>query len=498
MPKHLHQSEDPLALGVVPEDADAVVSRRLPAEGSSTDGTVVEPVPSAVEPVETIGAPPGNPTSHSARSIADAETQNLTPVLAPQHSIWRDAFREITASRPAVGLGALILALVVGSIMIGFTNAAVRAAASYFFARPSDTFAALGNAMMGAYSQLVRGSIFNWQANGFANQITPLINTLTNATPLIVAGLALAITFKAGLFNIGGRGQMIMGIILGGWAAIGMQNTLPHALVLPIAAILAMIGGGLWGALAGFLKARTGAHEVITTIMLNFIAFYLLQYLLATPGLLQAPGAFNPISVAATGAVFPRILGARYNLRLSFIVALAAVALIWWLLNRSALGFTLRAVGLNPRAARVAGMDVARSTVISMALSGALMGLAGIFMLGTIAGGFTDSIDGGIGFDAITVALLGGSSPVGILFAGLLFGAFRGGGTALQAGQGIPVEIVQVIQSLIVLFIAAPPLVRAIFRLPSPGKVGDARLARIEAMRAQQAAEMGITERVVA
>jgi len=415
----------------------------------------------------------------------------------PRTSVWGDAFREITSSGPAVGLGALMLALLGGSLMIGFTNPAVRAASSYLFARPGDTFAALGNAMMGAYSQLIRGSIFNWQASGFANQINPLINTLTNAGPLIVAGLALAITFKAGLFNIGGRGQMIMGIILGGWTAIALQNVLPHWLTLIIAIILSLIGGALWGGLAGFLKARTGAHEVISTIMLNFIAFYLLQYFLVTPGLMQAPGSNNPITVAPTGAVFPRLLGQRYNLRFSFLLALGAVALIWWLLNRSALGFAFRAVGLNPRAARVAGMDVARNTILSMALSGALMGLAGLFQLGTVAGGFTDGIDAGIGFDAITVALLGGSSPIGILFAGILFGAFRSGGSALQAGQNIPSEIVQVIQSLIVLFIAAPPLVRTIFRLPTPARVADARIARVENARALAAANAGITERLV-
>ena len=414
-----------------------------------------------------------------------------------RYSPWGDAFREITSSGPAVGLGALILALLGGSLMIGFTNSAVRTASSYFFARPGDTFAALGRAMMGAYSQLVRGAIFNWQAPTFQQQISPLITTLTNATPLIVAGLALAITFKAGLFNIGGRGQMIMGIIVGGWIAIGLQNTLPHWLTLLIAIVFSLIGGAIWGGLAGFLKARTGAHEVISTIMLNFIAFYLLQYLLATSGLLQAPGAVNPITVAPTGAQFPRLLGARFNLRVSFLLALALVFVIWWLLNRSALGFTFRAVGLNPRAARVAGMDVARSTILSMAFSGALMGLAGLFQLSTVVGGFGDTIDAGIGFDAITVALLGGSNPVGILLAGLLFGAFRSGGSALQAGQNIPPEIVQVIQTLIVLFIAAPPLVRTIFHLPTPARVADARIARMENARALAAANVGITERLV-
>ncbi|MCL1801926.1 MAG: ABC transporter permease [Promicromonosporaceae bacterium] len=413
------------------------------------------------------------------------------------NSRWSDAFQEITSGGPAVGLGALILALAVGSLMIAFTNTAVREAASFFFARPGDTFSALGNAIMGAYSQLIRGSIFNWRATGFANQITPFMNTLDNATPLIVGGLGLALTFKAGLFNIGGRGQMILGIIGAGWFVIALRNVLPLFVSLPLALIVAMATGGLWGALAGWLKAKTGAHEVISTIMLNFIAFYLLQYLLATPGLLQAPGGINPVTLAPSGAVFPHLFGSQFRPRWSFVLALGLVALVWWLLNRSALGFQFRAVGENPRAARVAGINVSRTTILAMAISGGLLGLAGLFQLGTITGGFTDSIDAGIGFDAITVALLGGSSPIGVLFAGLLFGAFRAGGATLQAGQGIPPEIVQVIQSLIVLFIAAPPLVRTIFHLPSPTRVADRRRARLEAAQAAAAANAGLTERVV-
>jgi simple sugar transport system permease protein len=418
------------------------------------------------------------------------------PVMDIQEPTWKDAFREITSSGPAVGLGALVLALLGGSLMIAFTNNAVRTAASYFFAAPGDTFAALGRAMMGAYSQLIRGSIFNWQAADFGAQINPLMNTLANATPLIVAALGLAITFKSGLFNIGGRGQMIMGVIAGGWIAILMGRSVPNWVILPIAVIAGVAGGALWGALAGWLKAKTGAHEVISTIMLNFIAFYLLQYLLITPGLLQAPGALNPVSSPATGAVFPHLAGTRFNVRWSFVLSLIAVALAWWLLNRSPLGFRLRAVGQNPRAARVAGMNVARTTVTAMALSGGLMGLAGVFQLSTIAGGFTDNVDAGIGFDAITVALLGGSSPVGVMLAGLLFGAFRAGGATMQAGQNIPSEIVLVIQALIVLFIAAPPLIRAIFRLPNPRQVADARMSRLEAAQAAAAAQSGITERV--
>jgi len=221
---------------------------------------------------------------------------------------------------------------------------------------------------------------------------------------------------------------------------------------------------------------------VITTIMLNYVAWYLLQWLLATPGLMQNPGSANPITPPTAGAAFPRLFGDSFNVRWSFLLSLAAVAFCWWLMRRSTLGFAFRAVGENPRAARVAGINVPRITVAVMAVSGALLGLAGVMqVLGTVTTGFTAGIDAGLGFDAITVALLGGSSPVGVLFAGLLFGAFQAGGSAMQAGQRIPIEIVSVIQSLIVLFIAAPPLVRAIFHLPQPSKVAAARLARAEA-----------------
>jgi simple sugar transport system permease protein len=230
-----------------------------------------------------------------------------------------------------------------------------------------------------------------------------------------------------------------------------------------------MVAGALWAGLAGVLKARTGAHEVIVTIMLNYVAFYLVFFALSQQSLLQAPGSFNPKSLPMKeSAEMPKLLGDQYNLHLGFLLALIAVAFTWWLLDRSALGFRIRAVGLNPKAARAAGIDVGRTYTVVMLIAGALVGLAGANqVLGTVTSGVTVDLDAGIGFDAITVALLGRSQPLGILGAGILFGAFKAGGFSMQASQGIPVDIVLVVQSLIVLFLAAPPLVRAIFRLPA-------------------------------
>jgi simple sugar transport system permease protein len=260
---------------------------------------------------------------------------------------------------------------------------------------------------------------------------------------------------------------MLLAGAAAGW--VGYQFDLPWVLHLTLAIVAAMIAGALWAGLAGLLKARTGAHEVIVTIMLNYVAFYLVFFALSQQRLLQAPDSFNPKSLPIKeSATMPKLLGDQYNLHLGFLIALVAVGFAWWLLERSSLGFRIRAVGINPAAARASGIDVGRIYVVVMLIAGALVGLAGANqVLGTVTSGVTVDLDAGIGFDAITVALLGRSRPLGILAAGVLFGAFKAGGFAMQASEDIPVDIVLVVQSLIVLFLAAPPLIKAIFRLPA-------------------------------
>lgn len=392
-----------------------------------------------------------------------------TPAPSDDEARWSDAFRRATSSSWAVSLGAVILAVLAGSIMIAVTDPEVQKAAGYFFSRPSDMISAIGQAVGGAYAALFRGAVYDYRADDFATGIRPFMQSLTYATPLILAGLGVALGFRAGLFNIGGQGQMLASAAAAGW--VGFAFDLPAGIHLLVAVVAGAVAGALWAGIAGALKAYTGAHEVIVTIMLNYVAFYLLSYLLATPGLLQAPGSANPKTPPMKDtALYPKLFGDKYALHAGFLVALVAVVVIWWLLSRSRMGFTFRMVGENPYAARVAGVDVRRKTVEAMLVSGALIGLAGgTQVLGLITTGFGSDIDAGIGFDAITVALLGGSQPVGVLGAGILFGGFKAGGSTMQASQGIPIEIVLVVQSLIVLFIAAPPLVRAIFRLPQPG-----------------------------
>lgn len=382
---------------------------------------------------------------------------------------WQSAFRRITTGNGTISVLSVILALVAGAIMIAFTDADVQRTAGYFFARPQDMLSAVWDSVSGAYVALFQGAIYNFRVDGFAAGIKPLTETLKFATPLIAAGLGVGLAFRAGLFNIGGQGQMLMAAAAAGW--VGTSMNLPWPLHMLAAILAGIVAGAVWASIAGILKARTGAHEVIVTIMLNHIAVYLLAWMLATQGILQAPGSNNPKTAPmAESAVLPGILGPQYNLHTGFILALIAVAFTWWLLERSSLGFRFRAVGENPAAARVAGINVGKMYFLVMVAAGGLVGIAGVSqMLGTVTSGFGGDIDAGIGFDAITVALLGRSTPLGILAAGILFGAFKAGGFAMQASENVPIEIVLVVQSLIVLFIAAPPLVRAIFGLPQPG-----------------------------
>ena len=405
-----------------------------------------------------------------APAVTSQSTATKPPPVPqePEPSRWHNIFREITTGSAIISVLAVVLALVVGAIMIAFTNEDVQAASVYFFSRPGDTVAAIWQAVSGAYSALFQGSIYNFRRPSFADGIKPLTETLTFATPLIAAGLGVALGFRVGLFNIGGKGQMLIAAAIGGWVAFAVD--LPYGIHMVVALVAGILGGALWGGLVGLLKARTGAHEVITTIMLNYVAFYLVSYLLRD-GFLKTPGSNNPKSPASKDtAVFFDLLGPNYNLHVGFILVILATIFTWWLLSRSNLGFKFRAVGENPNAARVAGISVKRMYVYAMLFSGGLVGLAGINqVLGTTTSGFGAGIDSGIGFDAITVALLGRSKPWGVFVAGILFGAFKAGGFSMQAAEGVPIDIVLVVQSLIVLFIAAPPLVRAIFRLPREG-----------------------------
>ena len=379
----------------------------------------------------------------------------------PQPSRAHKVLRQIVTGNAIISVLAVLLAVLVGAVLIAVTDEQVQESAGYFFSRPSDMLLAVWDSVSGAYSSLFQGAVYNFRRPGFENGIRPLMETLTFATPLIVAGLGVALAFRVGMFNIGGRGQMLIAAACAGW--VGFTFQLPAGLHLVLAIAAGVIGGAVWGGIAGLLKARTGAHEVIVTIMLNYIGFYLVAYLLRTPGALQAPGQNNPKTPGMEStAVFPKLFGDQYNLHLGFVLVIFATVGVWWLLERSALGFRFRAVGENPEASKIAGINVNRMYLYAMVLSGALVGLAGVAqVLGTVTTGFGADIDAGIGFDAITVALLGRSKPWGVFFAGILFGGFKAGGFAMQAAEGIPIDIVLVVQSVTARH--RPPLVAGRF-----------------------------------
>ena len=268
--------------------------------------------------------------------------QPESPVVEPPLAVEADetapsrfsgVLREITTGNAAISVLAVVLALVVGGVLIAFTDAGVKAASGYFFSRPADTLLAIWNSVSGAYIALFQGSIYNFGRPDFATGIKPFTETLSFATPLIAAGLGVALAFRVGLFNIGGRGQMLIAAAAAGW--VGFSLNLPFPLHLIVALVAGIAGGAIWGGIVGLLKARTGAHEVIVTIMLNYVAFYLIAYLLRTPGLLQAPGSNNPKSPATkSSAIFPELLGPSYNLTIGFILVIVATAYVWYLLNR--------------------------------------------------------------------------------------------------------------------------------------------------------------------
>ncbi len=237
-------------------------------------------------------------------------------------------------------------------------------ASGYFFAKPSDTFVAAWNAVYNGYEALFRGAIFNARGADFAAQIRPLTNTLGFAAPLIAAGLGVALAFRVGLFNIGARGQMLVGVAVA--ALLTFNLDLPIWFHLPVTLLAGIAGGALWGGIAGLIKARTGAHEVILTIMLNYIAYYLLLWMIRTPGLLQKPGTNQALgSATPESAQFPTLLGPQFPLLdLGFVIVVIATVFVWWLIERSSLGMRMRAVGRTrtPLAPRASASSASTST----------------------------------------------------------------------------------------------------------------------------------------
>ncbi|OAN76662.1 hypothetical protein A8B78_03865 [Jannaschia sp. EhC01] len=300
---------------------------------------------------------------------------------------------------------------------------------------------------------------------GSVGSIAALSETLVAAVPLVLAALGLAIGFRTGLFNIGAEGQILMGGLAAVIFGFSFAN-LPFVLLMPLSLLAGAVTGAFYAGIAGWLRAATGAHEVISTIMLNLISYRLLDYMLSLDWV-QREGRADPVSRSVPDAAeLPKLLEwLDPNLRVhaGVFLMLLAVGLVYWLMFRTKLGFEFRASGASPDAARYAGIRASLIIVVAMATAGALAGLAGANQTLGVLGRATPGFSAGIGFDAIAVALMGRSHPVGVLFAGLLFGGLEAGGRQMQVDAGVSIDLIGIIQALIIVFIAAPLLVRAIF-----------------------------------
>ncbi|MCI4064192.1 ABC transporter permease [Micromonospora sp. R77] len=405
---------------------------------------------------------------------AAAMTAPKRPDEEPRPSLGRLFLDNLWAANTVtVTLLALVLAMVIGAILIIVSDPEVLATYGYITARPADALTSSWTVVSEAYANLFKGAVFDPEASGFTAALGPISETLTYTAPLVFTGLSVALAFRGGLFNIGAQGQAIIGVILA--AVAGFALPLPPVLHLLVALLAGAVGGALWGFIPGILKARTGAHEVINTIMLNYVAVYFLSWILVQNAV-KDPARADAISKPVeSSAQLPRLLGADLRVHAGILLAVLATWFVAWLLNRSTLGFELRAVGANPDAARTAGISVTRTYVLIMVVAGLLAGLGGSNMvLGSTADALTPEVIAQIGFDGILVALLGRVKPWGVLLAALLFGALQAGGNRMQSYSGISLELVTVLQALIVIFIAAPALVKAIFQLRA------ARAARLQ------------------
>jgi simple sugar transport system permease protein len=384
-------------------------------------------------------------------------------------------FEEVRRSSLIVPFLAIIMGLLLGGLLIALSTEEVYTmwsesplqAISNGFKAAWEAYTTLLTGAFGSPSKIM-AALESGDGLEIRRAFNPIFESLVKSVPYIFAGLAVSLGFRTGLFNIGVEGQIFMGGIFSVWVGYTFTG-LPAFIHIPFAFLAGALGGALWGFIPGLLKAKTGGHEVINTIMMNYIAFRLTDWLLREP--MKREGSTNPLSpIIEKSAELPRFFDDPIRFHLGFFIALAVAVLVYWFLFKTKWGFDLRTVGANPRAARYAGMNIVRSTIAAMSLSGALAGMAGSNELLGLNHHLSQSFSPGYGFDAIALALLGRNHPLGVVLASLLFGTLRNGATRMQAAAGIPIDIISVMQALILAFIAAPAIIRTIFRLKEPKK----------------------------
>jgi simple sugar transport system permease protein len=384
---------------------------------------------------------------------------------------------------------AIFTALALSSLFIIISDTEVLAAWGDFLVRPNDALRMSGASLARAYAALFQGSIGSpaemvrgtatylrtGESQRLLQALYPISESLVATTPYILAGLSVALGFRCGLFNIGAEGQLFIGGLTSVWVGYTIKG-LPWVIHLPLALLAGALGGAIWGAIPGYLKARTGAHEVINTIMLNYVAFRLSDYLLTGP--MQRSG-FNPVSPPIErSAWLPKFFPDPLRFHAGFFLALAVAVMVYIFLWKTTWGFEIRTVGANPHAARYAGISVMWNFVLAMALSGCLAGLAGANEVLGVNHSMAQAFSSGYGFDSIALALLGKSHPAGVVLASLLWGFLRAGAFRMQSRARIPIDIIGVIQAMVIVFVAAPAVVRWIYRIRTREEAGEAVFTR--------------------
>jgi len=369
------------------------------------------------------------------------------------------------------------VALLVGALFIIFTDIEVLGgllkdpigALSLGIGRAATAYSALFRGAFGDPENIGKALASNGDIKLWARALRPLVESVVASVPLIFVGLGVSVAFRTGIFNIGGAGQYTMGAVGGTIAALVFgAGVTPAPIAILLVMIFGVIGGAAWAFLPGYLKARVGASEVITTIMLNFIAGQFVFFLVSNFEFIQKPPRIQPVSKELSQFVdLPGILPiAALRMDISIIIALLTAVAVSWFLFRSTRGFELRAAGLNLAAAKYAGIGAGTSIITAMLISGAISGLGGALVaVGTIKQ-LSPGIAGSVGFTAIAIALVGGTRPSGVVATALVFGLLQHGGSLMQVQTGIPIEMLLFIQALVIAFIAAPELTLGILKNP--------------------------------
>ena len=378
----------------------------------------------------------------------------------------------------ALGIPALSVftAFLIGGVIIAVSDPDVTSAWAKLFQEPLFALKITWQTVWEAYVALFQGAFGQpseiaaafraWRETGETKALLeafrPFSESLVISTPYIYAGLSVALGMRAGLFNIGAEGQLFVGGLASAFVGYAVKG-LPMLIHLPLAIAAGLLAGALWGAVPGYLKARTGAHEVINTIMMNWIAFRLTDYLLSGP--MARPDRLPITPQVRPTAYLPTLFSPPVRLHWGFFLALAAAFLVYWFLWKTPRGLEIRMTGQNQNAARYAGIRIGLITVLAMSMAGALAGMSGVNQILAVDHQLVRAFSTGYGFDSIALALLGNSHPLGVVLSSLLFGFMRGGAARMQSVAGTPVEIIRIIQGLVIFFVAAPAIIRSLYRI---------------------------------